>query len=223
MVESVEESGELGNVLSILRKRGLRVPKKATNQLVRYVMLLREGNRLTQLVSRNDNARLISTHIAECFAPMCVFQVNECEKILDFGSGGGLPGVPWAILFPKKQFVLLESKKKKAAFLTHVKAQLDLDNVAVLPCHSDEINASHNHAYEIVIARAVARLSKLWKSCGRLLKNNGVLLAMKGGDLAPETAELLNLFPRLKVDIQTYPEELVPVDKNRRLVVVHEP
>lgn len=212
----------LAELFGVLARRGIVVPANAAQQMLAYLALLRRWNQRTQLVSRNDEAGLIKTHVAESFAPACIFDFSTISKLLDFGSGGGFPGVPLAILFPKLHVDLLESKRKKALFLQKVCIDLQLENVDVLPFHSDDSAAAAFCDYEVVIARAVARLHKLWQSSARLLKTDGMLLAMKGGELDEEIHELLKEKPNLNVEIRDYPNELVPADKKRKLVVVNE-
>ena len=217
----MSDSKKIANLLAVARKEGLAVPEVAADRLNAYVDLLRIWNRHTQLVSRNDQREFVALHLAECFAPACVFDFSTIKRMIDFGSGAGLPGLPLAILFPHLQVALLESKRKKTRFLAAACVELKLDNVEILACHSDEIESSNFYHYHAVIARAVARLAKLWGMSARLLAPNGVLLAMKGGELTEELHELQGVPSIGKIEIKEYPDALVEPQKKRKLIIVH--
>jgi len=210
-------------VLDVLKHHGVNVPAGASAKLCTFVEFIRRWNRRTQLVSRNDEDSLVSGHIAECLAPPCVFNFRRLVKLLDFGSGAGLPGIPLAIIFPDLEVSLLEPKRKKLLFLRFCSDELKLENINILPFHSDEIPKTEFPIYDAVIARAVAPLEKLWMWSRRFLKNEACLLAMKGGDLSAETQECKMASPSLKIAIVKYPQILVAVEKDRKLVIVNEP
>jgi 16S rRNA (guanine527-N7)-methyltransferase len=211
---------EIDHLLRVLREFEIPVPENAAAKLAAYTDLIRKWNRRTQLVSRNDEKFFVSNHIAECLATACVFDFQKISRILDFGSGAGLPGIPLAVLFPKLQVALLEPKRKRALFLRHACSELALENTKKLPYRSEEIPASEMFAYDAVIARAVASLEKLWTWAGNLLAMDGMLMAMKGGDLDEEIQNLKKTHAAVKPQIFTYPEKLVPQNKNRKIVVI---
>lgn len=211
----------LQNSLHILESFEIPVPENAAAKLIAYTDLIRNWNRRTQLVSRKDEKTFVSDHIVECLAPACVFDFQKIFRLLDFGSGAGLPGIPLAVLFPKLQVVLLEPKRKRVLFLRHACLELALENTKILPYRSEELSSSEMRVYDAVIARAVASLEKLWTWAGNLLTKNGVLLAMKGGDVDDEIQNIEKGDAEAKVQILTFPEKLVSQNKNRKLVIIH--
>lgn len=105
--------------------------------------------------------------------------------VLDVGSGAGLPGIPLAILRPDLDVVLLEPLLRRADFLTQTLEELDLgDRVRLVRGRAEE----HKHSYDVVTARAVAKLGQLVGWTSRLFLPDGVLLAMKGSSAPDEVA-----------------------------------
>ena len=109
---------------------------------------------------------------------MSIYQLLEGETIADIGSGGGTPGIPLAIAFPEKKFLLVESKQKKAAFLVGAVKQLKLKNVRVINKRAEEVAATR--APETIISRALGSLDYFIDVAGHLLPKKGKAIAMKG-------------------------------------------
>ena len=152
-----------------------------------YVQLLLSWNKRTNLISRNDTHRIVERHLFESlvFLSSPALQAEKL-RLLDVGTGAGLPGIPLAIVRPQWAFVLLDSRKIKTLFLRDVVNQLRLELVAVV-CERAESYQSP-HLFDVVTARAVARLPKLLDYALPVLEKNGALVALKGGDLNDELA-----------------------------------
>lgn len=211
---------QIENLVSILDGFDVRLDGGQAQRLCEYVELLLKWNQRTQLISRNDEHRIVEAHLAESLALSCVFDFHRIESLLDFGSGAGLPGVPLAIAFPRVDISLLEAKRKKALFLKHTSALLGLENVHVLAVHSSSLDADEIRKYPAVVARAVADLPALWQMVHPFLMPGGILIAMKGGDLTAQIEKLHALFPLCEVNIKSYPAKLVHPEKRRKVVLI---
>jgi 16S rRNA (guanine527-N7)-methyltransferase len=109
------------------------------------------------------------------------------HRLADVGSGGGVPGIPLAIARPDVAVVLIESTKKKAAFLRQTAADLSLSNVTVLDTRAEDVGRSaERETFDIAVVRAVAAMNWLAEWCLPLLKIGGKMLAMKGQRIADE-------------------------------------
>jgi 16S rRNA (guanine527-N7)-methyltransferase len=115
----------------------------------------------------------------------------EGERILDIGSGAGLPGIPLAIANPDKNFVLLDSNGKKTRFLFQVKVALELSNVEVVDARVDEyLSTPDTGEFSLITCRAFSSLSSIVKMIEKPLASGTKLLAMKGVYPHHEIAEL---------------------------------
>jgi 16S rRNA (guanine527-N7)-methyltransferase len=116
----------------------------------------------------------------------------SATRVIDVGTGGGLPGIPLAIMFPEKQFTLLDSNGKKTRFLFQVKTLLGLTNVTVENRRVEEFQPEQK--FSAVISRAFASLQDMTDGCTHLLDKDGIFLAMKGlfpqDELAPIADEI---------------------------------
>ncbi|MDQ7054936.1 MAG: 16S rRNA (guanine(527)-N(7))-methyltransferase RsmG [candidate division KSB1 bacterium] len=217
---SSEEKEALRRALAELARAGVDVPDKAEAKLTQYVDWLLAENRRTQLVSRKDESFVVRRHIVESLAPLTAVRLCEYERVIDLGSGAGLPGIPLAVVCPSVQFDLLDSKRKRILFLKKVEKELDLRNVTVVLGRAEDRPVAVEA--DAVIARAVAPLPELWQWAAPYLRPFGRLLAMKGGEIEPEIRALQERFKSVAVEIRKYSGHMVPHTINRFLVVVYQ-
>ena len=154
---------------------GLSLSGDQIEKNLSYLKLLLETNQEYNLTSITDTKEATIKHLLDSLS---IYQLLEGETIADIGSGGGTPGIPLAIAFPKKKFLLVESKQKKAAFLVGVVKQLKLKNVRVINKRAEEVAATR--APETIISRALGSLDYFIDVAGHLLPKKGKAIAMKG-------------------------------------------
>lgn len=128
------------------------------------------------------------------------------ERVVDVGSGAGLPGIPLALVRPDCSFVLLEPLARRAAFLTEVVDDLGLAHqVSVVRGRAEEV-VRDGVRYDVAVARAVAPLDKLAAWCLPLLRRGGRLLALKGERAEAEVAAA----PRLNATVEHVGTDIIP-------------
>ena len=154
---------------------GLSLSGDQIEKNLSYLKLLLETNQEYNLTSITDTKEATIKHLLDSLS---IYQLLEGETIADIGSGGGTPGIPLAIAFPKKNFLLVESKQKKAAFLVGAVKQLKLKNVRVINKRAEEVTATR--APETIISRALGSLDYFIDVAGHLLSKKGKAIAMKG-------------------------------------------
>ena len=149
-------------------------------------------NARVNVISRQDIDTLYERHILHSLGIAKVLEFKSGTTILDVGTGGGFPGIPLAILFPKAQFHLVDSIGKKIRVVQEIADALKLDNVKAEQIRAEKLDDS----YEFVVSRAVTRITPFmgWvkknisKNSFHALRNG--ILYLKGGDLAEELSEL---------------------------------
>ncbi len=154
--------------------------------LSRYLDLLIEANATMNLTRIVDRAAAEVHHVGDSLTLLPFLPAGNL-LVADVGSGGGVPGLPLAIVRPEIQMLLIESTKKKAAFLERTAADLGLANVRVTSERAEDIGLSDlRETFDVAIARAVATLDWLAEWCLPLVKVRGKVLAMKGQRAAEE-------------------------------------
>jgi 16S rRNA (guanine(527)-N(7))-methyltransferase GidB len=188
---------------------GLELGTFAKKRLTQYVRLLDKWNRIYNLTGVRDPLLAIPRHILDSLS---VLPYLDGARVLDVGSGAGLPGIPLAIASSDRQFVLLDKGAKKIRFLTQVACELSLVNVTSV--HSRLQDYQPPHAFVTVIARAFAPVERFVASAGHLCSDKGRILAMTGPppvttrESLPAGYRLQAVFP-LKVPGLCRPRHLV--------------
>ena len=151
--------------------------------LLNYLDLLAKWNKAYNLTAVRDIAQMVPRHLLDSLA---IAPHLEGRRFIDVGTGAGLPGIPLAIMFPDREFHLLDSNGKKTRFLFQVKTTLGLDNMAVH--HARVESFQPERLYDVVLSRAFASLKDMVVGCRHLLDGDGRFLAMKGAYPAEELA-----------------------------------
>lgn len=190
---------------------GLRLDTGQQALLIDYLDLLLKWNRAYNLTAVRDPLDMVTRHLLDSLA---IAQHLQGQRFIDVGTGAGLPGVPMAILFPEREFQLLDSNGKKTRFLFQVKTALRLDNMTVH--HARVESFQPENLFDAVLSRAFASLQDMVGGCRHLLANEGCFLAMKG---AYPTAELEEVSEQCEVQA-VYPLVVPGLTEQRHLVAL---
>ena len=173
MTDRLEATLEQG-----LRDLALGVPANAQQKLLHYLHLIVKWNKRFNLSGITAIQKMVPLHLLDSLA---ISPYLEGERILDIGSGAGLPGIPLAIANPDKNFVLLDSNGKKTRFLFQVKVALELSNVEVIDARVDEyLSTADTGEFSLITCRAFSSLFSIVKMIEKPLASGTKLLAMKG-------------------------------------------
>ena len=186
--------------------------EQAIAKLVEYMELLREWNKTHNLTAVDDLEEMLSVHI---FDSASIKPYVKGSRLLDVGSGAGLPGMILAILSPALEVTSVESRNKKAQFQMYVANKLNLKNFKVEIVRIEDFNPVDKFA--MIVARAFSSLETLVKSSKQAIAPNGRWLAMKG--MVPE--EELKAIKKLGHKYDTYALKVPDLDAQRNLIVIN--
>jgi 16S rRNA (guanine527-N7)-methyltransferase len=163
---------------------GLSLDPESRERLLIFLSLLGRWNRVYNLTAVRDPHEMLVRHVLDSLS---IAGDLQGPRVLDVGTGPGLPGVPLSLACPQWEFVLLDSSAKKVRFLTQAVAELDLRNVVTVHARVEDYQAP---PFDTIVARAFAPLSELVARIAHLVHPGTRVLAMKGRFPAEELAEL---------------------------------
>lgn len=172
----------------------LDFPQEIQEKLLAYLNLMQQWNRVHNLTAIRDPHEMIMLHIVDSLA---INRFLLGKRIIDVGTGGGLPGIPLAMVNPDKTFVLLDSNNKKTLFLNQVVIDLKLQNVQVI--HSRVEDYRPETCFDSVITRAFSTLKNMLEMTTHLVCQQGQFLAMKGVYPEDEIQEVPDSFRVMSV------------------------
>ena len=198
---------------NICKKNNFDISEKQLELLDAYAASLLAWNSKINLISRRDEMNVWSRHILGSIGFLFKYRIKTPSEIVDVGTGGGLPGVPLAILLPACRLTLVDSVQKKLVALREILSHLDIANVQVTCGRAEDLSRSGSlyHAFDYVIARAVAPIKDVVKWSAGFLKpvsaasnagenalDPGAILLLKGGELTDELNHVrVKLNPRV--------------------------
>lgn len=164
-------NAELADIEVGLKQLDLQADGHQVEQLGQFLALLKKWNDKFNLVSRRDMGRLVSRHLLDSLtaAPLV-----RGSRVLDVGSGAGFPGIPLAVMQPRRQFILCDRLSRRARFLSTVARELGLVNVEVR--EADAAQLARADGFDCAVSRAVATPQALWDMVAPLLNESGCLL-----------------------------------------------
>lgn len=178
------------------RQLGVELSAQQHESLLGYLALLIKWNKAYNLTAVRDPDEMVSRHLLDSLSVM-PFIHNDTQRWLDVGSGGGMPGIPLAILHPHKQVTVLDSNGKKTRFLTQVKLELGLDNLGVVNARVEAFRPEQPFAG--IVSRAFSALEDFANWTRHLGDRDTHWLAMKG--LRPDD-ELARMPEDFKVEAE---------------------
>lgn len=205
-------NGELDALLAAgLEAMALPIAAADRQRLLTFLSLLAEWNRAYNLTAVRDPADMVPRHLLDSLA---VLPHLRGDRIVDVGSGAGLPGIPLAIADAGRRYTLVESNGKKVRFLRHAVLRLGLPHVEVL--HGRAEAGGSSHPADTVVARAVTDLAQLCAYARHLGSPAVRLVAMKGPDVETELTGIPADFALCEVVSVTVPG----LDAARRLALL---
>lgn len=174
--------------ITMLEEKGITLSPWQIEQFRIYFQTLVEWNEKMNLTAITDQEEVYLKHFYDSITAAFYFDFNTVESVCDVGAGAGFPSIPLKICFPHLSVSIVDSLNKRISFLNHLADVLKLESVHFHHSRAEDFgqNAAHREKYDLVTARAVARMSVLSELCIPLVKVNGHFLAMKAASAQDE-------------------------------------
>src|SRR5436190_8208452 len=194
-----------------LNQNQFNIDDVISKKLIEYVLLLHKWNQVHNLTSIREPLQMISKHILDSLA---ISPYLQGPRILDVGTGAGLPGLPLALTHPQYRFALLDSNGKKTRFLTHVIQTLMIDNVDIISSRVEQYYPEN--CFNCIVSRAFSQLYDFLHKTKHLCCKNGIFLAMKGQYPAEEINTLDENFKL----IDSKSLKIAGLDEKRHVLII---
>jgi|TARA_B110000967_G_C18888523_1_gene565673 16S rRNA (guanine527-N7)-methyltransferase len=194
-----------------MQEMGVEYSSEQRDKLLAYLQLLITWNRAYNLTAIRDPGQMIKLHLLDS---LTLLPHLVGKRLIDVGTGAGLPGIPLAIMCPNLDFTLLDSNGKKTRFLFQARCDLGLNNLIEVNSRVEEYKPEM--AYDAVLSRAFTSVADMVDKCTHLLATEGVFLAMKGKFPQSELSEVGKDY---KVEA-SHTLQVPGVDGERHLIVI---
>lgn len=161
------------------------VAQDTQEKILQFLDLMSRWNQVYNLTAIKDPKEMVWLHLIDSLS---INPYLKGQRIIDVGTGAGLPGIPLALINPEKQFVLLDSNSKKTRFLIQVIAELKLTNVEVIHARVEEFKPATG--FDSILSRAFSAIQVMLSKTQHLLAREGQFIAMKGVYPEQELAEI---------------------------------
>lgn len=205
-IDELQLTQDFEQMLLVTSGAGLELQEAERSGLWNYGRFLVARAGTLNLISQVDRGRFFNRHMLECLVPGLVAHARKARELVDIGSGGGLPGLPLALVSPELQVTLIEPRQRKVQFLEAAILECGLSaRVRVFQGTADRFaeELKGNPTADLATARAVDRLEKVWGWARRLLIPGGWVATYKGpGEIEDELRRLKDGAPSA---IETFP------------------
>lgn len=214
------------NLAEQLNSIGVQASAEQIELMTRYMEMILDRNQHINLTAIKDPDEFLLRHYVDSAAVMNIPEYQEACSILDLGTGAGFPGVPLAILSPDKEFVLLDSLRKRLNVIEEFCGELGIHNVKVLHARAEDAGRDKKirEKMDLCVSRAVADLSVLSEYCLPVVRKGGAFIAYKGSDVESEAREAQKAIRVLggkldrieKISVQGMEHSLLVIHKNSK-------
>ncbi len=174
--------------IEALKKKGIELSDHQITQFKKYFQLLVEWNEKMNLTAITDLEGVYLKHFYDSISASFYFDFSTVTTVCDVGAGAGFPSIPIKICYPHLHITIVDSLNKRITFLNHLSDELQLENMHFVHARAEEFgqNPKYREQFDIVTARAVARLAILSELCVPLAKQGGYFVALKAAAGAEE-------------------------------------
>lgn len=199
---------------------GINLEDAQVVRFMRYLELLMEWNNKFNLTAIKQPDEIVIKHFLDSL--LLGQYLLPADKLADIGSGAGFPGLPLKIAFPELQVTLVDSLNKRIKFLQIVVDELGLDNVKTVHSRAEDIGRKpgYRDSFDVVVTRAVARMSVICEYCLPLVRLGGKFIAAKGPNVTQEITEAQGVFKLLNSEVTNVFQTELPLKGDLRTFVI---
>ncbi|AHV99726.1 16S rRNA (guanine(527)-N(7))-methyltransferase RsmG [Paenibacillus sabinae] len=203
-----------------LEERGI-VLSQQLDQFESYYRELVSWNEKMNLTGITEREQVYTKHFYDSLSLSFFVDMQAVERMADIGSGAGFPGIPLKIAFPHLKLTIVDSLSKRISFLKHVCDELKLEGVELIHGRAEDIarQTSHRDSYDLVTARAVARMALLNEFCLPFVRKDGIFAAMKGSDPTEELSEAKFSLKELRGQLEKVEPFSLPIEDSARHII----
>nr|WP_263323989.1 16S rRNA (guanine(527)-N(7))-methyltransferase RsmG [Neobacillus sp. Marseille-Q6967] len=207
---------------NLLLENGITLSDRQLEQYDTYYQTLVEWNEKMNLTAITEKGDVYLKHFFDSISAAFYFDFTKPVRLCDVGAGAGFPSIPLKIAFPQLEVTIVDSLNKRISFLNHLAAVLKLENVHFIHDRAETfgVNPNHRESYDIVTARAVARMSVLSELCLPLVKVGGHFIAMKAAHANDELAVGKKAITMLGGSIEETFTFTLPIEESERNIIV---
>ncbi|ONK25267.1 16S rRNA (guanine(527)-N(7))-methyltransferase RsmG [Bacillus sp. VT-16-64] len=205
-----------------LKKMGIELDERQLNQFERYYELLVEWNEKMNLTAITDHEEVYLKHFYDSVSAAFFVDFTGSLSLCDVGAGAGFPSIPLKICFPQLNITIVDSLKKRITFLHELAKELKLEKVFFYHDRAETF-AQHKdfrERFDIVTARAVAKMSVLTELCLPLVKKEGIFVAMKAANAEEELKAAAKAIKLLGGKEQAVHDFTLPIEESERNIII---
>nr|WP_254178214.1 MULTISPECIES: 16S rRNA (guanine(527)-N(7))-methyltransferase RsmG [unclassified Planococcus (in: firmicutes)] len=204
-----------------MKQQGIELSERQLEQFRIYYKELVEWNEKMNLTAITEQEDVYLKHFYDSISAAFYMDFTKPLSLCDVGAGAGFPSIPLKICFPHIEVTIVDSLNKRIQFLNHLSEALGLDKVSFIHSRAEDFGQSQRReSYDIVTARAVARLSVLAELCVPLVKQGGAFAAMKAASAPDELKDADKALKVLGVKQESVYSFLLPVEESERHIQV---
>lgn len=209
---------------SLLTDKGISLSPSQLNQYERYFQLLVDWNERMNLTGITEREQVYIKHFYDSLSLAFFVDMDDIISIADIGSGAGFPSIPLKIAFPHLTVTIIDSLNKRIHFLNSLVSELGLPQVTCIHGRAEDVarDKGMRDSFDLVTARAVARLNALNELCLPFVRVGGLFAAMKGSQGAEELAEASYSYKELKAKHRETNVFQLPMEDAQRYILLAE-
>jgi 16S rRNA (guanine527-N7)-methyltransferase len=207
---------------SLLAEKGIELSQRQMEQYETYYQMLFEWNEKMNLTAITEKPDVYLKHFYDSVSAAFYFDFNKPLDLCDVGAGAGFPSIPIKIAFPEIRVTIVDSLNKRITFLEQLSKELGLEGTTFIHDRAETFgqNPAYREKYQVVMARAVARMSVLSELCLPLAKVGGTFIAMKGNQAGEELQAGEKAISVLGGKLESSHSFTLPVEKSERNILI---